>query len=97
MMKSMSYNEVGLQLELEDVEAGKNQSGNSKAANRTKGIKSYIMGICLVLSIVLVIALGVYLICNRVHNESDAAASASGHRRMDTSPTASARKQHSYV
>ena len=99
MMKSISYNEVGLQLELEDVEAGKNQSVNSKAANRTKGIKSYILGICLVLSIVLVIALGVYLICNRVHvsgNESDAAASASG-RRMDTSPTASSRKQHSYV
>ena len=98
MMKSISYNEVGPQLEQEDVEAGENQSGNRKAASRVKNIKSYILGICLVLSIVLVIALGVYLICNRVQiNDNESGAAASGHRRMDTSSIATARKQHSFV
>eukprot|EP00985_Skeletonema_marinoi_P004306 scaffold1882_cov181-Skeletonema_marinoi.AAC.14 len=48
MMKSISYNEVEPQLELEDVEAGENQPGNRKAAIRAKNIKSYILGICLV-------------------------------------------------
>jgi len=82
MMKSISYNEVGVgpQLEQEDVEAGENQSGNRKTASRAKNIKSYILGICLVLSIVLVIALGVYLIYNRVQiNDNESGAAADGY------------------
>lgn len=95
MMKSITYNEgEGGELELEDVEVGKNQSVNMKAS-RAKNIKSYILGIALVLAIVFIIVLGVYLIHDS-GNESDAAP---GHRRMNTSPLplAPARKQHSYM
>jgi len=97
MMKSITYNEgegEGGELELEDVEVGKNQSVNMKAS-RAKNMKSYILGIALVLAIVFIIVLGVYLIHDS-GNESDAAP---GHRRMNTSPLplAPARKQHSYM
>lgn len=92
-MKSINYDDGG-QLELEDVEVGKNQLGNIKASRAAKNIKSYILGIALVLAIVLMIALGVHLILESC-NESDAAAP--GHRRMNASPLATERKQHSHA
>ena len=92
MMKSINYDD-GLELEDVDVEDGENQlgssKGNGKAASRMKNRKSYILEMCLVLSVVLMIALGMYLIFNRVHESGNVSlAATSGQRRMNTSPLA---------